>query len=217
MRDKKITAFVLVALTACAGLASAQISMPSGSTALGLPVSGQTQAQVPGIVTLGEAAMASNSSAKDAPAASAAAAAALSASATSSAKAAAAPTAGASAPQVAPQAIAPSAANVAPSAPTAQPGPIVTNLQQSTTPLPSPIPTVIGAATRPRPDIELVRISTKNGVQQATLSVHGMTRSGLTVGSKVLKQVISEFRDDGVCLDTSLHKPKCANFITGNN
>lgn len=52
---------------------------------------------------------------------------------------------------------------------------------------------------------------------QATMTVKGLTRSGLTVGSKVLKQVLSEFRDDGVCLDASLHKPKCATFVPFQN
>lgn len=95
----------------------------------------------------------------------------------------------------------------------AGPSPFGVSAPGAVLPLPMPIPSVSALAIRPRPDITLVRISIRGGVQRATLFVKGATRSGLTVGDKVLKQVLSEFRDDGVCLDSSLHKPKCATFI----
>jgi hypothetical protein len=61
--------------------------------------------------------------------------------------------------------------------------------------------------------VVLMRISSLNGVQKATLFVKGATRSGLTVGDRVLKLVLSEFRDDGICLDVSLQHARCATFV----
>jgi hypothetical protein len=87
----------------------------------------------------------------------------------------------------------------------------------TTPPVPAPAATPMPTGTpRPVPDVVLTRISTINGVQKATLYVKGVTRSGLKVGDRVLKQVLSEFRDDGVCLDASLQRPRCATFVAFN-
>jgi hypothetical protein len=87
----------------------------------------------------------------------------------------------------------------------------------TTPPAPVPAATPAPAGTpRPVPDVVLTRISSINGVQKATLYVKGVTRSGLKVGDRVLKQVLSEFRDDGVCLDASLQRARCATFVAFN-
>lgn len=210
MRAKNALAVILLAVQASFGTANAQISMPSNATALGLQVGAPTQPQTPGIVTLGEAALSSNQIAKGS-----------SASATAS-TVASKPVQAQPAPNTGQQPATPSQVNGAASAqpaplPTFQPGAAVSNMPPAAAPMPTPYPSTPDGQSRPKPDVVLVRISSKNGVQQVTLYVRGMTRSGLTVGSKVLKQVISEFRDDGVCLDVSLHKPKCATFVTADN
>lgn len=80
----------------------------------------------------------------------------------------------------------------------------------------TPAPVAPSAAPAPTraPDVILMRISSVNGVQRATLNVKGVTRAGLRVGDRVLKQVVSEFRDDGLCLDASLQQPRCATFVS---
>lgn len=214
MRVKTLSAAALIASFGFVAGAGAQISMPANSVALGLPVNGPTQQQTPGIVTLGQAAMATSPGRE--------AAAVGQPASTGGAQTGTQPSApaAASGPAV-PASAAPTAASMTPdpaksAAPTAQTMSLQQARQPSVAPLPTPLPSLASAVERPLPEITLLRISNKNGVQQATLYVRGITRSGLTVGSKVLKQVVSEFRDDGICLDKSLHKPKCATFITGN-
>ncbi|MCU6502319.1 hypothetical protein LPN04_31440 [Rugamonas sp. A1-17] len=212
MHAKKASAVILFAVQACFGAANAQISMPSNATALGLQVGAPTQPQTPGIVTLGEAALSSNQIAKGS---SVPAQASASAVANKPVQAQAAP--GPAQQLATPSQVAGAASAPPAPLPTFQPGAAVSNMPPAAAPLPTPFPSMLNAQSRLKPDVELVRISSKNGVQQATLYVRGMTRPGLTVGSKVLKLVISEFRDDGVCLDASLHKPKCATFVTAAN
>ena len=66
---------------------------------------------------------------------------------------------------------------------------------------------------RPLPDFMLMRLSFRDGERHAMLWVKGVTRP-VHVGSHVLKQVVSEIREDGLCLDPVKGKHKCARFLT---
>jgi hypothetical protein len=64
----------------------------------------------------------------------------------------------------------------------------------------------------PVADYMLMRISTVGSERRAVLLVKGASRS-VKLGSRVDKHVVSELRDDGLCLDLEHAKPKCALLI----
>lgn len=195
---------LLAIATAFSHVAHAQISLPATPPIVGAqPVA--TTATVPGLVTLNQAAAASPTPASNSNAA------------TSRQEV---PAHEQQQPAAQAQVQLPSrpAGQALPTLPVAAATASTPNPAASTNVVPPLPPVVALPSISPRqPDIALVRISERGGVMQATMTVKGLTRSGLTVGSKVLKQVISEFRDDGLCLDASLHKPKCATFLPFQN
>jgi hypothetical protein len=62
-------------------------------------------------------------------------------------------------------------------------------------------------------EIRLHRLSYIDGEKRAILIVSGVSRF-VRVGAKVQTSYVSEIRDEGVCLDSSVSSQKCAKFIT---